>query len=252
MTGIVSSLSGWQQKDLENLAALLELKGAVDAKAIASALKWLFHSKVGAETEAAKKNVWAKLHKDPARVTSESLREIPRFEELLDGACQHLKAFEKNASTAEKEVFLSQAVIIEALQGMKPRERAKFFETLVDANIIVGNVKLKGQNFSGPMTSAAMMGAAQASGFGVYLASTTALGFLTHAVGVTLPFAFYSGLSSSIAFVIGPVGWLSLAAWGSWKLMQPEWEKIVKGLIYIIARNSRGQSLCTPNPGVSS
>lgn len=248
MTGIVGALSGWGQDDLKNLAALLELKGAADADAIAYGFKWLFHSKVGAETEAARKNLWAKMHKDPVRVTADYLREAPRFEELLDGACQHLKAFEKNASTAEKEVFLSQAVIIEALQGMKPRERAKFFETRVDVDNIVGDVKLKGQNFSGPMTSAAMMGAAQASGFGVYLASTTALGFLTHAVGVTLPFAFYSGLSSSIAFVIGPVGWLSLAAWGSWKLMQPEWKKIVKGLIYIIARNSRGQSLCDPSP----
>lgn len=136
---------------------------------------------------------------------------------------------------------------MQVLQAMKPRERAKFFETLVDVESIVGGVKLKGQNFSGPMTSAAMMGAAQASGFGVYLASTTALGFLTHAVGVTLPFAFYTGLSSSIAFVIGPAGWLSLAAWSSWKLMQPEWKKIIKGLIYIIARNSRGESMCVPD-----
>lgn len=245
MTGIVGTLADWREDDLKNLAALLELKGPVNAESIAYGLKWLFHSKVGAETEAAKKNVWAKLQKDSSRVTADSLRETPRFEELLDGACQHLKAFEKDASTAEKEVFLSQAVIIEALQGMKPRERAKFFETLVDVDIIVGDVKLKGQSFSGPMTSAAMMGAAQASGFGVYLASTTALGFLTHAVGATLPFAFYTGLSSSIAFVIGPAGWLSVAAWSSWKLMQPEWKKIVKGLVYIIARNSRGETLCS-------
>jgi uncharacterized protein YaaW (UPF0174 family) len=104
---------------------------------------------------------------------------------------------------------------------MRRRERAKFFATLVNVENIVGGVKLEGQSFSVPMTSAAMMGAAQATGFGVYLASTTALVFLTHAVGVTLPFAFYTGLSSSIAFVIGPAGWLSLAAWSSWKRMQP-------------------------------
>ncbi|WEN15398.1 hypothetical protein PY254_01575 [Rhodanobacter sp. AS-Z3] len=250
MTSVVESLSGWQEGDLKNLASLLEIKGAVSADSLACGLKWLFHSKVGAEAEAASKNTWAKLRKDGTRVTADSLRSTPSFEELLDGACQHLKAFEMNASTAEKEVFLSQAVIIEALQGMKPRERVTFFATLVDVDSIVGGVKLKGQSFSGPMTSMAMMGAAQASGFGVYLASTTALGFLTHAVGVTLPFAFYAGLSSSIAFVIGPAGWLSIAAWSSWKLMQPEWRKIVKGLIYIIARNSRGQSLCLPDPGL--
>lgn len=252
MTSIVESLSDWEESDLKNLAALLELKGAVNAEALAYEFKWLFHSRVAAETEAASKNTWAKVSKDATRVSADSLRRTPTFEDLLDGACQHLKAFEKDASKAEKEVFLSHAVIIEALQGMKPRERAKFFQTLVDVESIVGDVKLKGQNFFGPMTSAAMMGAAQASGFGVYLASTTALGFVTHAVGITLPFAFYSGLSSSIAFVIGPAGWLSLAAWGSWKLMQPEWKNIVKALIYIIARNSREQSLCRLDPGRSS
>jgi uncharacterized protein YaaW (UPF0174 family) len=247
MTSIVDSFSGWNESDMKNLAALIELKGTVNAETLAYGFKWLFHSKVGAETEAAGKNTWSKLRKVVTRVNADSLRETPSFEDLLDGACQHMKSFEKNASIAEKEVFLSHAVIIQALQGMKPRERIAFFETLVDVQSIAGNVQLKGQSFVGPMTSAAMMGAAQASGFGVYLASTTALGFLTHAVGVTLPFAFYTGVSSSIAFVIGPVGWLSLAAWSSWKVMQPEWKNIVKGLIYIIARNSRGQSLCLPN-----
>jgi uncharacterized protein YaaW (UPF0174 family) len=244
MTNIIESLSGWDEGDLANLARLIELKGTVSAETIAHGFKWLFHSKVAAETEAAGKNGWAKLRKDPERVTAEDQREMPSFMQLLDGACNHLKASEEGASILEKQIFLSHAVTIAALQGMKPRERIKLFETMINVQLLVGKAKLQGESFTGPMTTAAMMGAAQASGFGVYLASTTAMGFLTHAVGVTLPFALYTGLSSSIAFVIGPAGWLTLAAWSSWKLMQPEWKKIVSGLIYIIARNTRGESLC--------
>ncbi len=88
MTTIVESLSGWQESDLKNLAALLELKGPVSADAVAYGFKWLFHSKAGAETEAASKNTWARLRKDPARVTADSLRETPSFGDLIDGGCQ--------------------------------------------------------------------------------------------------------------------------------------------------------------------
>jgi uncharacterized protein YaaW (UPF0174 family) len=243
MTTIVESLAGWKDSDLKNLASLLEVKGPVDAPTIAQSFKWLFHSRVGAETEAARKNAVSRLRSSAERTTADSLRSTPSFDELLDGACKHLKAYEKDASTAEKEIFLSHAVIVEALQAMKPRERVRFFETRVDAETVAGEVRVKGQNFSGPMTTAAMLGAAHASGFGVYLASTTALGFVTHAAGITLPFIFYSGMSSGIAFVIGPAGWLSVGAWGAWKLMQPEWKKIVRGMIYIIAFNARVQAL---------
>lgn len=243
MTTLIESLSGWQEGDLKNLASLLEVKGVVDASAIAQSFKWLFHSRVAAETEAASKNVVSRFRNNAERTSADSLRNTPSFDELLDGACQHLKAYEKDASTAEKETFLSHAVIVEALQAMKPRERVRFFETRVDAESIAGEVRVRGPNFSGPMTTAAMLGAAHASGFGVYLASTTALGFLTHAAGITLPFIFYSGMSSGIAFVIGPAGWLSVGAWGAWKLMQPEWKKIVRGMVYIIARNSRVKAL---------
>jgi hypothetical protein len=33
-------------------------------------------------------------------------------------------------------------------------------------------------------------------------------------IGITLPFAVYTGLTSTIAFVIGPVGWLTAGFWG--------------------------------------
>jgi len=91
----------------------------------------------------------------------------------------------------------------------------------------------------GVATTLAALGAAQASGFGVYLGATTALGFVSHAVGVTLPFAVYTGMSSTIAFLIGPVGFLAAGAWLGWSLTSPEWTRITRGLLHIIAMRAK-------------
>lgn len=52
------------------------------------------------------------------------------------------------------------------------------------------------------------LGAAQLSGIGVYLLASSTVGAITSVLGITLPFAFYTGMSSVISFVIGPVGFL--------------------------------------------
>ena len=244
---IAQMLVGWNEQDLANLGKILEVKEKVDVARIAHTIKWLFHSRTMASTESFGKNFFSRVNKRPSEETNESLRAEPTYQELLDGNCKYLKAWEENSSEEEKEIYLSQAVIIMALQAMKPKERVKFFSSLVDAQDIAQGAKVPGTNLSGPMTTLALLGLAQASGFGVYVASTTALGLLTHAVGITLPFAAFTGLTSTIAFVIGPVGWLSAIAWGTWKVTQPEWKKITPVLIYIIARNSRERAPNSPH-----
>jgi uncharacterized protein YaaW (UPF0174 family) len=72
-------------------------------------------------------------------------------------------------------------------------------------------------------------------GFGVYLGATTALGFLSHAVGITLPFAIYTGMTSTIAFVIGPFGFLGAGAWLGSRILGPEWPRILRGMLHLIA-----------------
>jgi uncharacterized protein YaaW (UPF0174 family) len=183
--------------------------------------------------------MFGRLAGKPSDQTIELLREDPTYDELLNGACKHLKAWAENSTEQEKETYLAHAVIIIALQAMKPKERAQFLSAMVDARHIAPYGKVPGNSFAGPMTTFALLGVAQASGFGVYVASTTALGLLTHAVGITLPFAMFAGMTSTIAFLIGPFGWLSTISWGAWKATEPNWKLIIPALIYIIARNSR-------------
>jgi uncharacterized protein YaaW (UPF0174 family) len=92
---------------------------------------------------------------------------------------------------------------------------------------------------SGPTTTLAALAIAQGSGFGVYLGATTALGFLSHAVGVTLPFAIYTGMTSTIAFLIGPFGFLGAGAWLGFQILGPEWPRILRGVLHLIAMRAK-------------
>ena len=238
-----SVLHGWSDEDLANLSHLLGVKpGAVDE--IAERLRWLYHSRFLAESEAFVRNAVSRVRSvfdgpSPEIVEPETIRSVPSYDDLIIGACQHVEAFDAKASLQEHEAFLLDAIILGAVAKMKPRERRKFFETPIDARGVAKADGIAGADLSGPAATLVLLGAAQASGFGVYIAATTALGLLTHAVGVTLPFAIYAGLTSTIAFLIGPIGWLTAGVWGAWKLTATEWKTLTPALVYMICVNTR-------------
>jgi hypothetical protein len=240
-SSIASMLNGWSRDDLGNLGALLQVDGVSTAQSVEERFKWLYHSRSRAVAESAIRNAWKKVTNSDERTMAENLRSAPSYMELLRGACAFARASEEDATVPELELFISHSVIIAALQRMTPRERLRFFHDAVDLAALSSRSGLKGPEVRGPVTTFAALGAVHASGFGIFLASSTALGFLTHALGITLPFAAYAGLSSTIASAIGPLGWLSAGLWGAWKLTEPEWKSIVPGLVYMIAVNSRRQ-----------
>jgi len=53
--------------------------------------------------------------------------------------------------------------------------------------------------------------AANASGFALYTMASTVVGGITGLLGITLPFAFYTGMSSFISIATGPIGWVVAA-----------------------------------------
>lgn len=89
---------------------------------------------------------------------------------------------------------------------------------------------------SGVMSSSALVGALIAgnlSGFGVYLLASTSLGALTGVLGVTLPFAVYTTISSAISVILGPVGWIGTGLFVIWKLTGPNYKKLIPAIVYI-------------------
>jgi len=173
------------------------------------------------------------------------------YETLLRGACKGLKIQESEAEEHLLEIYLYEKVMILAVAAMTAEDRHMFLTHQVALDDLSVGFPHTGRK--GAATTLAALGAAQASGFGVYLGATTALGFVSHAVGVTLPFAVYTGMSSTIAFLIGPVGFLAAGAWLGWSLTDPEWPRITRGLLHIIAMRAKHEYECqTPRCSSSS
>ncbi|MFH7243518.1 MAG: hypothetical protein ACHWZW_11770 [Spirulina sp.] len=85
----------------------------------------------------------------------------------------------------------------------------------------------------GLLLTGGAIAAARASGFGVYLMASTALGGLTSALGITLPFAVYMGMSQVLALALGPVGWLALLGGLAFSLNQPHWRRLILAVMYV-------------------
>jgi hypothetical protein len=135
------------------------------------------------------------------------------------------------------EVYLIEDLFVQAAARMNAQQRHAF---------LTGQIRLDDfasvfpqTQVSGPATTLAALAIAQGSGFGVYLGATTALGFLSHAVGITLPFAIYTGMTSTIAFVIGPFGFLGAGTWLGSRILGPEWPRILRGMLHLIAMKAK-------------
>lgn len=96
------------------------------------------------------------------------------------------------------------------------------------------------------LVTGGVMTLAQMSGFGVYLMASTVLGGLSHALGITLPFAIYLGMSQTIAFILGPIGWAALSVGILFTINQPNWNRLILAVVYISLLRYSGLENRTP------
>lgn len=150
------------------------------------------------------------------------------YREIVMDAAKQVGVTNRYKSTATMERDIIITTFQKALDNMSPEERNKVLRKLLD-----GFPGGHGQDYKGISSTAAAVLLAQSSGFGIYLLSSTLVGALTSAVGVTLPFAFYTSMSSTISVMIGPVGWAALAVWGVYKIGSANYKKTIPGIIMI-------------------
>jgi uncharacterized protein YaaW (UPF0174 family) len=160
------------------------------------------------------------------------------YEFLVREVCNKLEIQNANVEPiGELEVYLIEDLFVRAAAQMNAHQRHAFLTSQIRLDAFAAIFPQTG--VAGPTTTLAALAVAQGSGFGVYLGATTALGFLSHAVGVTLPFAIYAGMTSTIAFVIGPFGFLGAGAWLGFRILGPEWPRILRGVLHLIAMKAK-------------
>jgi uncharacterized protein YaaW (UPF0174 family) len=97
----------------------------------------------------------------------------------------------------------------------------------------------KSGSLAGSASIFAALTASQLSGFGIYLLATTSLGALTGVIGITLPFAVYTAMTTAIAVIIGPVGWIGAGLFALWALSGPNYKKLIPAILYVCALRSQ-------------
>ena len=134
------------------------------------------------------------------------------------------------ATDAEVEAAVVLAVFKSILERATPEQRESLMREL----------NARQQKLTrGVGVAAGSLVLANLSGFGLYIAASSVLGAVTGALGLTLPFAAYTGMSTVIATVIGPVGWLALAIGAVAVLGGVNYKKTVPAVLAIATARTR-------------
>lgn len=133
-----------------------------------------------------------------------------RYSERIEELAR--KQYEK-ASDEEKAQIRKK--IDESLESLSDAERKQIQDALkvdtITSDTVISMMKTTG------ITGAAVVGGSM---FGSYILLTVLLhGVFTTLLGITLPFAVYTGATSALSFITGPVGWAAFAAFGVWQYL---------------------------------
>ncbi len=132
-------------------------------------------------------------------------------------------------TTQDLEILIAQKVLRTVWEQMTPEQRVEMEAELRQ----MAQQFDKGGALAASTSIFATLTAAKLSGFGVYLLASTSLGALTGVIGVTLPFAVYTTMSSAIAVILGPVGWIGAGLFAIWKLTGANYKRLIPAVLYV-------------------
>jgi uncharacterized protein YaaW (UPF0174 family) len=125
------------------------------------------------------------------------------YHELLELIAKNQKINTSNLNVDEIEKNITIKRFNENFKTLTEDEKQKFQIELTKELEKQGldSSQIKSLSTIGALT------AASASGFSMYIMASTIVGGITGILGITLPFAFYTGMSSVLSVVAGPIGW---------------------------------------------
>lgn len=166
------------------------------------------------------------------------------YREIVMDMAQKLNVeYQAQDSTTEIEQSIIRKVWNDTVARMAPGQRQ---ELLAQTEALAAKYGIGlGKEFAGFAT----LTVAQMSGFGVYLLGSTLLGAINGALGLGLGFGAFTGLSSLISTVIGPVGWAALGLFTVLKLGRPNYKKLLPAILLIATARAAQDPALLPSPG---
>lgn len=235
---LIDYLAALEARHIQNLAFILELSPEPESsivERVSDGIRWRYHSRVREAVRTSPERLRAKTDELLGRGEASSPPPPipPTYVELVIGLAKKLDVFsaELDAEALEKRVIYT--VIAECLQRMTPEQRVQFFETEIDASVLLGD-GVVARGIAAPLRTLSVIGVASTSGVGLYAAAATALGMVTHAVGVSLPAGLTAGVSSTVGFALGPAGWMAAGGWLAWRMTGPDWRVLTQVVVYLI------------------
>ena len=153
----------------------------------------------------------------------------PSYSQIVRQVAEKIDIRHTALPIKDLEIKISQKVLETVWEKMTPEQKVQ-----MEAELQRTTQEFeKGGALAGSASIFTALTAAKLSGFGVYLLASTSLGALTGAIGVTLPFAIYTTMSSTIAVILGPVGWIGAGLFAIWKLTGANYKRLIPAVVYV-------------------
>jgi uncharacterized protein YaaW (UPF0174 family) len=153
----------------------------------------------------------------------------PTYKEIVETACKKLN-LPKPSSPYQGEQSIAIHCFKEMYQKLSPFQKEEYEDALKKQGELLRHLN---PSLAPSMISAGAIISGRMSGFGVYLAASTVVGAITSTIGITLPFIFYTTMSSAISIFLGPVGWIAVGAMVIGTIFGPDFSKVTQGIILI-------------------
>lgn len=152
------------------------------------------------------------------------------YRDILVMVCKHLEITVKPSMKPQDiEAKISQQVMQTVWNKMTEAQRLAF-----DAEMKkMAEKNGKGKEWAATGGMAAVLTASNLAGFSAYLVATSGLAALTGSLGIVLPFAAYTGLTTALSVVLGPVGWLGAGLFALIGLTGANYQKLIPAILYI-------------------
>jgi uncharacterized protein YaaW (UPF0174 family) len=160
------------------------------------------------------------------------VREQKSYVEILQTAAEHLKV---NIPASEADEIKIEQLICQKLGQCLVEKMDKNQQAAWNAAIETDGLKYHdGAGFIASGGVAAALVAGNLGGFSTYMLASSGLAAASGVVGLTLPFAAYTGLSTALGVALGPVGWVGLGLAALFSIGGPSYDKLIQAILYII------------------